>query len=167
MAKIDLNKKAQEIFKEHPGKVRVFVTTDGQGFFHKNYAINHAAKNKLEYQEFFREGHEVEDTSNLEELLVSTEEKVLTLEATLEAIQDAANVEAEESPEIPEDANEALKAVGELRAAYEDRGESLVTAAEAVGNYNALTENLANLVKGNDTKLAKAIIKILPVTPEA
>jgi len=189
--KIDLNKKSQEIFKEHPDKVRVFVTTDGQGFFHKNYAINHAAKNKLEYQEFFRQGHEKEDNTDLEELLVTTEEKVLTLEATLEAIQDAANVEAETTPEIPENAHEALKVVGELREKHANVSAELVTANEkadqlpelegklkvALENtgetvevdkqYNALTAKLATLVKGNTTKLGEAIIKLLPVTPEA
>jgi hypothetical protein len=167
MAKINLKNKADELFKSYPEKTRVFMTTDGQGFWSKNHANNHAAKNKLDApQEFFRSGYEVEADTSLEEALVEAEEKALTAENVLNAIQDAANVEAEELQEIPEDAHEALKAVGELRAAHDEKVSLLADAAGDIGDYNALKANLASLVKGNDTKLAKEIIKLLPVETE-
>lgn len=164
MATINLKEKADELFKFYPEKTKVFMTLDGQGFWTRNSALNHALKNKLDTpQEFFRSGHEVETDTSLEEALVAAEETALTQKNVLDVIQDTANAEAEDLQKIPENAHEALKAVGELRTAYDEKVSLLADAAGQIGAYNALKANLASLVKDNDTKLAKEIIKLLPV----
>lgn len=164
--KIDLKTVADSLFKDYPDKVKVYVTSDGQGFFSKNHAENHIIKNKLDGQEFFRDGYQVEDNSEIEDLLIKAEEQIRTHETTLNKIQDVANVEAEEPIEVSETDHEAVKAVQELRTQYQNNVARLSEASEVVKAHNDLTAQLAELVKKDETKLAKAIIKLLPVTTE-
>jgi len=164
--KINLKEVAESLFKAYPDKVKVFVTSDGQGFFSKNHAENHATKNKLEAQEFFREGYQVEDNSEMEDLLVAAEEKVREYETTLDKVQDVANVEAEDAIEVTDTDHEAVKAVHELRKLHQENVSKLADAATVVNSHNELTAKLAELVSKDETKLAKAIVKLLPVVTE-
>lgn len=163
----NLKQVADQLFKDYPKESQVFVTTDGQGFFNKNYTVNHCNKNKLEYQEFFRSGYAPEVDQGVEDLLVTAEETIRSHEATLNKIQDLANVEGEElSPEVTEDDHEAVKAVGELRGSYEDLKADLSSAQAMAVSHKTLLAGLAPLLEGNDTKLAKEIQKLMPENTE-
>lgn len=165
--KQDLNKVAETLFKAYPEKIKVFITSDGQGFWTENPAINHANKNKLEYKAFFREGYQVEDNSDVEDLLISSEEKVRTLETVLDTIQDVANVEVEDAIEVDENTHEAVKATVELRLKYEEAVEKNTGGDESKDEaHKALVTSLATLIKGNKSKLAANIIKLLPEQTE-
>jgi hypothetical protein len=54
MAKIDLQKRADDFFKRYARVDKVFITTDGQPFTEEHNAKNHAKAKDLDYKTFRR-----------------------------------------------------------------------------------------------------------------
>lgn len=157
--KVDLNKVAEDLFKAYPEKIKLFITSDGQGFFTKNPAINHADKNKLEYKEFFRDGYQTEVDTDMEDALIKAEEKVRGYEATLEKVEDVVNVDLEEAIEVSGEVHEAVKAAFELRLKYAESESNLSEAKEAITGYPEMkkraedAESENSLLKEENTRL--------------
>jgi hypothetical protein len=164
MAKaIDKKKIAAGLFKAYPEQNKAWITDDGQGFFKENYAKNNASEKGLEDPEvFFREGYQSEDNQDLEEALQETEETVKEQEIVLNTVIDVANIEAEETPEVSENAHVAVKAVAELRAKYEANIEQTNSFKEEIKEELDFNAAVVELIKNDTTKLADAIRTLIP-----
>ena len=112
---------AKNLLKVYPNQNKVWITSDGQGFFIEGAAINNAKNKDLENPEvFFREGHQDEDNTAVEELLQETEEALKKSEIALNRVIDVSNTEAEDVVEVIKTDHEAVKNAIELRKKYED-----------------------------------------------
>ncbi|MBB4034884.1 hypothetical protein GGR21_000771 [Dysgonomonas hofstadii] len=58
MAKLDLQKIADDFFKRYRKADKVFITTDGQPFTDENYAKTHAQAKDLDVETFRRNGED-------------------------------------------------------------------------------------------------------------
>lgn len=162
--KINKQKIAAGLFKDYPEENKCWITDDGQGFFKENYAKNNASTKELEEPEvFFREGYKAEGSEDLEEALQETEETVKEQEAVLNTVIDVANTEAEETPNVSENAHEAVKAVAELRAKYESTVEQTNSFKQEIKEELDFNAAVVELVKNDTTKLAEAIKALIPV----
>lgn len=161
--KVDKNKISKDLFKAYPDENKCWITDDGQGFFKENHAKNNALKKDLEDPEvFFREGYQVEGGEDMEVALQETEETVKEQEAILNTVIDVANIEAEETTEVSENAHQAVKAVAELRAKYEStvaQTNSFKQEIKEELNFNAA---VVELIKNDTSKLGQAIKKMIP-----
>lgn len=159
-----LQKVADELFKDNPEENKVWITSDGQGFFKENHAKNNASDKDLEDPEvFFREGHQNEDNQDLEDVLHETEETVKEQEAVINKIIDVSNTEAEETVDVSETDHEAVQAVVELRAKYEENIEQTNFFKEEIKDELDFNTAVVELIKNNDTKLAEDIRALIPV----
>lgn len=158
---------AEGYLKEHPNQNQVFITEDGQGFFSKGSAQNWANERKFEEPEvFFRDGYSDESVENLEDQLGASQENEKALKGILEKVQDLANIDAEEEIQIEEGDHEAVKTVAELRDKYNTNVDNLAVAQEQITSLQDFQSKVAELVKDDNTKLAKAVIALLPVETE-
>lgn len=158
---------AEGFLKAYPKENQVFITEDLQGFFSKGSAYNWAKERGFKEPEvFFREGYSDENVEDLEDQLVASQENEQTLKGILEKVQDVANIDAEEEIQIEEGDHEAVKTVAELREKYETNVENLATAQEQITSLQEFQSKVAELVKDDNTKLAKAIVELLPVETE-
>ncbi len=161
--KINLKKIAEGLLKDNPEQKQVWVTEDGQGFFKKNYAVNNATNKKLEAPEvFFREGHQADGDQDLEEALQETESAVKGLEIILDTVIDVANTEAEDTPEVAENAHEAIKAVAELRTKFENTIEQTNSFKQEIKEELDFNTAVVKLIENDTTKLAEAIRNLIP-----
>ncbi|MDN3621343.1 hypothetical protein QWY81_17885 [Polaribacter undariae] len=162
MAK-DLKKIAAELLKDNPEQNKIWMTEDGQGFFSEGHANNNAKTKGLENPEvFFRDGHQDEDSKELEEVLLETEETVRELETVIDRVIDVSNIEAEDSMEALEDDHQAVKNVAELRKKYEGAVEQGVIFKEEIKEELEFNAAVVELVKNDTTKLADAIRALIP-----
>ncbi|MDR1408264.1 MAG: hypothetical protein LBJ23_09505 [Tannerella sp.] len=73
MNKSELKNVAEDVFRRYPAIDRVFATSDGQVFFEKAHAENHASPNKkrgeLEIESFLREKKSVGAAKNAKLLI--------------------------------------------------------------------------------------------------
>lgn len=165
MAK-EINKKeiATGLLQDNPEQNKVWITDDGQGFFKENYAKNNASDKNLEDPEvFFREGHQNADDQDLEEILQETEEALKGAELILDRVIDAANVDAEETPEVLENDHAAVKAVAELRTKFEANIEQTNSFKLEIKEELDFNTAVIELIKNDTTKLADAIRSLIPV----
>lgn len=93
---MDIKKIAEQTLKEYPGQNEVHITSDGQAFFNLLDATNHASRNNFEAPKtFFREGHEPEDTKEMEEALELSKEEVHKLKNVLDEVEMSADLNRE------------------------------------------------------------------------
>lgn len=149
MAKPNLKKQAEAFFKEHPNQHKIYMTSDGQGFFVQGDAQNHANQHKLDLETFFREGHAPEIDSSLEEDLRIAELDAKTKGEVLDRVIDAANIDAEEDFEIKAEDHQSVKVVGELR-------EKVFSAQEAITEANDAKIEAETKQAEAETKLKEA-----------
>lgn len=159
-----LQKVADELFKDNPLENKVWITSDNQGFFKENHAKNNASDKDLEDPEvFFREGYQNEDSQDLEEILQETEEVVKEQEVVINKVLDVSNIEAEAAVGVSDTDHEAVQAVAELRAKYEENIEQTNFFKEEIKDELNFNAAVVELIKNNDTKLANDIKALIPV----
>ncbi|MEO2080610.1 MAG: hypothetical protein ABGW88_13700 [Leeuwenhoekiella sp.] len=154
-------KLADEILANHPDQNVVYITEDNQPFFSPIKAKNHAAyrKHDKEPKAFFREGSEPEDETELQAKYEKVQSRNTIVEAVLEAIGNAANLEipAEEiTPETPQE----VVAVLELREEFEEanlKANQLETALNKANEAKAAVE--AELKKLKETPVKEEPVK--------
>lgn len=167
MAKKNLKKYADEAFKDNDDLNKVWVTEDGQCFYAESNAKSYSIQQKFEDPEvFFRKGFTPEVDESLEDDLQASEDNVKALTATLDKVQDIANIEAEETPEISEGDHEALKIVAALREEHQLNVGVLAEVQEEIIVLRQFQASVVKLIDGNDTKLAQEIIKLIAVKTE-
>lgn len=136
MKKQSLEQRANALLKAYPTQEKVFFTEDEQAFFVEEDAQAHhsAMEFETEIQVFFREGYEVEDTTNLqaayEEAVMANEHKDLELDKVAGAI----DLE-KEVPKVDKNTSEVVTAVIAFREKYEQlvqENQSLATELETL-----------------------------------
>lgn len=155
---------AEGFLKAYPKENQVFITEDLQGFFSKGSAYNWAKERGFKEPEvFFREGYSDENVEDLEDQLVASQENEQTLKGILEKVQDVANTDAEQEYTPEEGDHEAVKTVVELREKYKTNVDNLFTAQQEITSLQDFQSKVVELVKNDNTKLAKEIVELLPV----
>ncbi|MDI5894395.1 hypothetical protein [Flavobacterium algoritolerans] len=148
-----MKKFANKILQDNPEENVVYMTEDGQCFFDKIKADNHADKNEFpEPESFFREGFEPEDTKALEEELALVKEDNETITAVLAEIEQAVDF-TKEAPEVTQESDPVVAAVVQLR----EKHEGAIALIDKV--IHALTDDEAVV----DEKAEPIIVEIIKI----
>lgn len=114
-----MKKIANGILADNPEENAVFMTEDGQGFFDKIKATNHANKNDFsEPQAFYGNGFEPDDNLALDEQLGFAQEENEAFRVVLGQVTQAVDY-AQEAPEVTQESNEVVAAVVQLREKHQ------------------------------------------------
>jgi hypothetical protein len=142
---MEIEKRTNEIFKQHPEANILYVTKDGQIFFSK-FKAERNNKNKgftEDLQEFFREGYTPENGEDLDEMEILLEE---TLQEN-KTLKDA-NAELVESIKILENVKSEFENVSKEKDALQVENQELKNSLKALQDeLNKVSETPKNAKK--------------------
>jgi hypothetical protein len=135
--------KANALFEKYPNENKVIITENGQCFFDEKAAQDYHTKKWFDKDPeiFFREGHEDEDDSDLQEALHNAQLVNSDLTAVIDEVASVADLDHEYEP-ANFDTNETVTAVIALREKYAAKDGQLIEA-------NAELEKLSKVVEEN------------------